>query len=100
MIAWNIAKSAVFLIIVVSKNKWYPQCMDGHLLKLKCKYSNILRYCIFDFHELYALIIQIKTKKLLKCFTLNVINLNYIKNITLWNKLQEKMNFFMILIFF
>ncbi len=100
MIAWNIAKSAVFLIIVVSKNKWYPQCMDGHLLKLKCKYSNILRYCIFDFHELYALIIQIKTKKLLKCFTLNVMNLNNIKNITLWNKLQEKINFFMIFIFF
>ncbi len=27
-------------------------CMDGHLLKLKCKYSNILRYWIFDFHEM------------------------------------------------
>ncbi len=27
-------------------------CMNGHLLKLKCKYSNILRYWIFDFHEL------------------------------------------------
>ncbi len=24
--------------------------MDGYLLKLKCKYSNILRYWIFDFH--------------------------------------------------
>ncbi len=30
----------------------YLYCMDGHLLKLKCKYSNILRYWIFDFHEL------------------------------------------------
>ncbi len=27
-------------------------CMDDHLLKLKCKYSNILRYWIFDFNEL------------------------------------------------
>ncbi len=27
-------------------------CMDGHLMKLKCKYSSILRYWIFDFHEL------------------------------------------------
>ncbi len=28
-------------------------CMDGHLLKHKCKYFNILRYWIFNFHELY-----------------------------------------------
>ncbi len=56
---WTIAKSAViaeqqFPIIVVSKNKRYPQFLlyDGHLLKLKCKYSNILRYWIFYFHEL------------------------------------------------
>ncbi len=27
---------------------WY--CMDGNLLKLKCNYSNILRYWFFDFH--------------------------------------------------
>ncbi len=27
-------------------------CMDGHLMKLKCKLSNILRYRIFDFHVL------------------------------------------------
>ncbi len=43
------------------------------------KYSNILRYWIFDFHNLYALIIKIKTKKLLKCFTLHVMNLEYMK---------------------
>ncbi len=47
-----IAKSAVFPIIVVSMNKSFLYCTDGHLLKLKCKYSNILRYWIFDFHEL------------------------------------------------
>ncbi len=49
MIAWNIAKSAVFPIIVVSKNKRYPQFIlyDGHLLKLKYKYCNILRYCFW-----------------------------------------------------
>ncbi len=27
-------------------------CRDGHLMKVKCKYSNILWYWIFDFHEL------------------------------------------------
>ncbi len=42
IVFWTIAKSAVFPIIVLSKNKRY--CMDGHLLKLKCKYSNILKY--------------------------------------------------------
>ncbi len=56
---WIIAKSAFFPIIVVSKNKRYPEprtrdtqnlyCMDGHLLKLKCKYSNILRYWFLTF---------------------------------------------------
>ncbi len=45
IVFWTIAKSAVLPIIVVSKNKRYPQfILDGHLLKLKCKYSNILRY--------------------------------------------------------
>ncbi len=46
IVFWTIAKSAVFPIIVLSKNKRYPRfiCMDGHLLKLKYKYSNILRY--------------------------------------------------------
>ncbi len=49
IVFWTIAKSAVFPVIVVSKNKRYPDvyCMDGHLLKLKCKYFEIL---IFDFH--------------------------------------------------
>ncbi len=47
-------------------------CRDGHLLKLKCKYSNILRYWFLTF-------IKIKTKKLLKCFTLHAMNLKYMK---------------------
>ncbi len=48
---WTIAKSALFPIIVISKNKRYHNfyCMDGHLLKLKCKYSNILRYWFLTF---------------------------------------------------
>ncbi len=33
----------------------------------------------FDFHELQDLIIKIKTKKLLKCFTLHAMNLKYMK---------------------
>ncbi len=59
IVFWTVAKSAVFPIIVLSKNKRYPECIlygfieiNCHLLKLKCKYSNILRYWIFDFHEL------------------------------------------------
>ncbi len=51
IVFWTIAKSTVFPIIVVSKNKRYLYCTDGHLLKLMCKYSNILRYwLIFHFH--------------------------------------------------
>ncbi len=41
IVFWTIAKSAVFPIIVLSKNKRCPDlyCMDGRLLKPKCKYS-------------------------------------------------------------
>ncbi len=48
----TITKSAVFLIIVLSKNKRYPEFIlyGCHLLKLKCKYSNFVRYLIFDLH--------------------------------------------------
>ncbi len=46
--------------------------------KLKCKYSNILRYW-FWLSWAVALIIKIKTKKLLKCFTLHAMNLKYMK---------------------
>ncbi len=42
---WIIAKSAVFSIIVVSN----LYCRDGHLMKPKCKYSNILRYWFLTF---------------------------------------------------
>ncbi len=64
----------IFLAIATN----FPQRLKtgpaSHLLKLKCKYSNILRYW---------------QKKPLKCFTLHVMNLKY-KNVTFWNKLQEK----------
>ncbi len=45
-------------------------------MKLKCKYYNILRYWIFDFHEHSNLIIKIKTNKQqqqkhVQCFTCN-----------------------------
>ncbi len=46
IVFWTTAKSAVFPIIVVSKNKRYLEFI-GY-----CKYSNILRYMIFDFLEL------------------------------------------------
>ncbi len=58
IVFWTIAKSAVFPIIVVSKNKRYPEfiLLDGHLLKLKCKYSNILKYWFVTFFLLLALL--------------------------------------------
>ncbi len=45
IVFWTIAKSAVFPLL------WFQRtidirnlyCRDGHLMKLKCKYSNILR---------------------------------------------------------
>ncbi len=40
IIFWTITKSAVFPNLY---------CRDGHLLKLKCKYSNIWRYWFFTF---------------------------------------------------
>ncbi len=49
IVFWTIAKSAVFPIIVVSKNKRYPQSirMDGHLLETQI--SNILIFWDTDF---------------------------------------------------
>ncbi len=47
-------------------------CMDGHLMKLKCKYSNILRYWFLTFKLKSS---KWKQKKLLKCFTLHVMTL-------------------------
>ncbi len=54
IVFWIIAKSAVFPIIWFQRTRdtWNLYCRDGHLMKRKCKYSNILRYWIFDFHEL------------------------------------------------
>ncbi len=48
----------MFIFWIIA-NLWYQRtrdtrnlyCMDGHLLKLKCKYSNI-EILIFEFHEL------------------------------------------------
>ncbi len=85
IVFWIIAKSAVFPIIVVSKNKRYPEFIlygfieiNCHLLKRKCKYSKIE---ILDFWLSWAVssIIKIKPKKHLKCFNLHIINLKYMK---------------------
>ncbi len=54
---WIIAKSAVFSIIVVSKNNRYPE------------------FILLGWYNF----IKIKTKKLLKCFTLHAMNLKYMK---------------------
>ncbi len=70
----------------------YLYCRNGHLMKLKCKYSNILRYWIFDFHELQALITKIKTKQPLKYFTLHVMNLEYM-NVSLFEISYKKLTF-------
>ncbi len=54
IVFWTIAKSVVFPLLGFQSTRDTQNlyCMDGHLMKLKCKYSNILRYGIFDFHEL------------------------------------------------
>ncbi len=52
IVFWTTAKSAVFPIIVGIRHAPKFYCRDGHLMKLKCKYSNILKYWIFDFHAL------------------------------------------------
>ncbi len=52
IVFWTIAKTSS-----VPSLLWFQRtrdtqdgyCMDGHLLKLKCKYSNILRYWIMTF---------------------------------------------------
>ncbi len=52
------------------------RCRNQHTLKnlnlsvffYLRKYSNILRYCIFEFHDLQALTIKIKTKKTVEIF--------------------------------
>ncbi len=77
---WTITKSAVFPIIVVSKNKRYPEFIlyGWSLLKLKCKYSNFLRYWMFLLSFAVSSNHQDK-KNLLKCFTLHVMNLEYMK---------------------
>ncbi len=37
------------LCFQITRDTHNVYCMDGHLLKLKCKYSNILRYWFFIF---------------------------------------------------
>ncbi len=81
IVFWTTASQQYFPLLwfQITRDTRNLYCMDGNLLKFKYKYSNILRYWIFYFHELEGLIIQIKTKKLLKCFTLHVLNLKYMK---------------------
>ncbi len=51
IIFWTIAKSAVVPIIVVSKNKRYPECIlyGWSFIETQSKYSNILRYWFLTF---------------------------------------------------
>ncbi len=63
IVFWTIAKSAVLPIIVV-----YTVWMVIYWTS-KCKYSNILRYWFSNNQN----------KKLLKCFTLHLMNLKYMK---------------------
>ncbi len=81
IIFWTIAKSAVFPIIWFQRTRDTHNlyCMDGDLLKLKCKYSNILKYRFLTFISCKLLSSKLKQKKLLKCFTLHVMNLKYMK---------------------
>ncbi len=86
IVFWTIVKSSVFSIIVLSKNKRCPEFIlyGCHLLKLKCKYSNILRT---DFWLSLAVSSNYQNY-FFKCFTLHVMNLEY-ESFTFWNKLPK-----------
>ncbi len=80
IIFWTIAKSSPLLWFQRTRDTRNLYCMNGHLLKLKCKYSNILRYLIFLLSWAKLKSSKLKQqKKHLKCFTLHVINLKYMK---------------------
>ncbi len=74
-------------------------CMDGHLLKLKCEYANILRYWFLTFISCKRLIIKLKQTKHLKCFTLHVMNLKYMTVSLFEISCKKKKNFHHIQIF-
>ncbi len=74
IVFWTISKSAVFPIIELSKNKRYPQ----FILYGWSFIENILR--IFGFWLSLAVSSNHQnTKTLLKCFTLHVLNIKYMK---------------------
>ncbi len=79
IIFWTITKSAVFPIIVLSKNKRYPECI---LYGWSFIYVNILIFWDTDFWLSLAVRTNYQKKKKntsLKCFTLHIINLKYMK---------------------
>ncbi len=85
IVFWTIAKSAVFPIIVVSKNKTYPEFILYGWSFIEFKYSNILRYLFLTFINCKLQSSKLTHKKRLKCFNFHVMNLKY-----------EKMTFFTI----
>ncbi len=81
IIFWTIAKSAVFPIILVSKNKRYPEFILYGWIYWSSN-VNILIFWDNDFSLSLAVSSNHqskKTKKLLKCFTLHVMNQKYLK---------------------
>ncbi len=69
---WTISKSAVFPIIVVSKNKGYPEfigyCRDGHLMKLKCFWKELIKCKTVTWMQCKSLWIKASAK----CINVNV----------------------------
>ncbi len=96
---WAIAKSAVFPIIVVSKNKIYPEFILYGWTRWNSN-VNILIFWDTDFWLSLALSSNHQNKKTLEMFYFTCNESKIYESFTFWNKLQEKMNFFTIFIFF
>ncbi len=90
IVFWTIAKSAVFPIIVVSKNE-VPRIYTVWMVIYWNSNVNIIIFWDTDFRLSLALIIKIKTKQLLMCFTLHVMNLKYM-NVSLF-EISYKISF-------
>ncbi len=98
IIFWTIAKSCSPLLwFQRTRYTWNLYCMDDYLLKLKCKYSNIWRHWFLTF---ISCKLKLKQKKHLKCFTLHVMNLKYMKLLLFEISYKKKITFSPYSIFF
>ncbi len=102
IVFWTIAKSAVFPIIVVSKKQEIPGIYTVWMVIYWNSNISILIFWDNDFWLSLAVSsnhenLNLLKKKLLKCFTLHVFNLKYMKVYFIKERFsKKKMNFFTI----